>query len=195
MGIIEHRRSIRSYTNEPITDYQLQQIICAGFLAPSPKNRRPWYYIAISNPDKSAAADIFESSIKKLINEKPDRQDILQALETVQIIRSAAVLIIVCYKCGSIISHDDGIRWPIQAKDVEAVELQAVGASVQNMLLKADELGLGGLWCGDILYAYQSISDFLSVPYPIVSAVCIGHTGEKPEPRQVIDLSDSVLFI
>ncbi len=47
---IERRRSVRSYTDEPVSDEALARILDAGRLAPSAKNRQTWRFIAITAP-------------------------------------------------------------------------------------------------------------------------------------------------
>ena len=47
LNAIFHRRSVRQYTDEPITEDQLNAILYAGLSAPSSKNRRPWELILV----------------------------------------------------------------------------------------------------------------------------------------------------
>lgn len=127
----------------------------AGLYAPSPKNRQLWMYVVIfDRGEKKKFAEQMRSEIISLYSQKPDRHDIIEALDTLGPIEQCSVLVLVCYKNNTAIIHDDGIDWNMSAKDIEALELMAVGASVQNMLLRAQTLGVDSLWCGDILYAY-----------------------------------------
>ena len=165
----------------------------AGLQAPSPKNRQPWRFVIISdeNKKKELAASM-RDHISLQIKEKAYRQDIYASLETIDIIEQAPVLILVCYEHGMVQQHDDGVNWQIAARDLEAVELQAIGAAVENMLLKAEELGIGSLWCGDILYAYEIVSQFST--RPVVSAVCLGYKNEMPINREKKKISEMCVF-
>lgn len=49
---IEKRRSVRSYTDQPIEAAALERILEAGRRAPSAKNRQAWRFIAITDKDK-----------------------------------------------------------------------------------------------------------------------------------------------
>jgi len=42
------RRSIRKYTNQTITDEQIELLIKAGMYAPSASNQQPWHFIVIN---------------------------------------------------------------------------------------------------------------------------------------------------
>ncbi len=46
---IQKRRSIRSYTGEPIPHEDLEKIVDAGRLAPSGNNKQPWHFIVVTN--------------------------------------------------------------------------------------------------------------------------------------------------
>ncbi|MFW5797779.1 MAG: nitroreductase family protein, partial [Spirochaetota bacterium] len=48
---IEKRASIRSFTNDPIADAELERVMEAGRLAPSAKNRQAWRFIVIRKPE------------------------------------------------------------------------------------------------------------------------------------------------
>lgn len=44
------RRSIRVFTDEPISDEDLEKILDAGMLAPTGKGIRPWHFIVVTDP-------------------------------------------------------------------------------------------------------------------------------------------------
>ncbi|MGB5875087.1 MAG: nitroreductase family protein [Bacteroidota bacterium] len=44
---ITTRRSIRAYTDKPVTDDSLRRILAAGMMAPSAGNEQPWEFIII----------------------------------------------------------------------------------------------------------------------------------------------------
>jgi nitroreductase len=42
LNIIFSRRSIRAYTDEPVSEADIQSLLAAGMSAPSASNRLPW---------------------------------------------------------------------------------------------------------------------------------------------------------
>jgi nitroreductase len=46
---IRERRSIRQYSQEPVSENQLNQILEAGRWAPSRGNSQPWKFIVLNN--------------------------------------------------------------------------------------------------------------------------------------------------
>lgn len=49
LNAIYHRRSIREFTNQPVTEEHIQEIIHAGIWAPSGLNNQPWRFAIIQD--------------------------------------------------------------------------------------------------------------------------------------------------
>lgn len=45
------RRSIRVYSDEPVSEADLQSLLEAGMAAPSASNRKPWYFVVVTERD------------------------------------------------------------------------------------------------------------------------------------------------
>ena len=43
------RRSIRKYTDEPVTDLEIRRILEAAMAAPSASNKKPWHFVAVTD--------------------------------------------------------------------------------------------------------------------------------------------------
>lgn len=195
MGIIEERQSIRAYKGKEIAPVLLRQILEAGLRAPSPKNRQPWHFVVLFPGNvRDRLLQRIRQSVAEKAAQNPGRQDIAMALDSVQILSQAPILVLVCYRPETAQNHDDGVCWPMAATDLETVELMSVGAAAENMLLKAQELGLGGLWCADILYAYRTIMEELKLKYPVVSALCFGYPAQQPSISPRDSVADRCAF-
>jgi len=46
------RRSVRAYTDEPVSDEQVQTILAAGMQAPSANNRQPWHLVVLRRRER-----------------------------------------------------------------------------------------------------------------------------------------------
>jgi nitroreductase len=49
------RRSIRQYTDEPVTAKEIQTLLEAGMAAPSASNRRPWHLVTVTDRETLVA--------------------------------------------------------------------------------------------------------------------------------------------
>jgi nitroreductase len=52
LDIVFSRRSIRRYTDQPISNQDLASLLKAGMAAPSASNRKPWHFVAVTDRDK-----------------------------------------------------------------------------------------------------------------------------------------------
>ena len=66
---IQNRRSIRRYTGKPVSREELATLVRAGMAAPSSRDTRHWYFIAVDD----------ESTIKKLTEGLPYAKMLLAA--------------------------------------------------------------------------------------------------------------------
>lgn len=64
------------------------------------------------------------------------------------------------------------------------------GASIENMLLKATELGLGTLWIANTCLAYEDMMRFIASPGQLIGAVAVGYADESPNPRPRKDMKE-----
>ena len=56
---ITTRASIRKYTDQPLTEQEINTLLLAGFCAPSAMNRRPWHFLVVR--DRTLLQQIGES--------------------------------------------------------------------------------------------------------------------------------------
>lgn len=59
LSTIFSRRSIRAYTDEPVSEADIQALLQAGMAAPSASNRKPWHFVAVTDkPTLQALAEV-----------------------------------------------------------------------------------------------------------------------------------------
>lgn len=183
MNAINERRSIRKFKDKTLRKEDVDAVINAAILAPSAKNRQPWHYIIYSGMQKEKLLAAME---KGLIRERDIQKTlpnsssgIPDAFYTLDVMKQAPVIIIVLNTNGSSpfepICADDRIS--------EMCDALSIGASIQNLLLKATELNIGSLWIANTCYAYNEIVEFIGTDYQLIGAVALGYPDESPHPR------------
>lgn len=183
------RRSIRKFTNKPISQKDITDIIQSGIKAPSSKNRQPWKYIVIQGNAKEEMLKAFRQGIEREENDSAllpeSRQYITSAKYTVDIMAEAPTIVFVVNTLGkSILSEVTP-----EERIFEICNIQSIGASIQNMLLAATEKGIGSLWICDIYFAYLELCKWLNSDGQLVAAIAFGYPNEFPKerPRRKID--------
>jgi nitroreductase len=75
-------------------------------------------------------------------------------------------------------------------------DVQAVGACLQNMLLEAHSLGLGGVWLGEILKSGEKIREILGLEkdLELMAVIALGCPGENPKTVKRKELRDLIVF-
>jgi len=185
MNILEaiaERRSIRKFQDRPIPDDVLRQILHAATLAPSGKNRQPWRFHVVQG---EARAEMVRVMCEGMARFAERGENTGSAEWTVQIMEQAPVTVFV---------YNPFAEYKRPLKNVgdimlNIVDVQSVGAAIQNMLLAALELGLGSLWICDVFYAYEELCEWLGETHQMIAAVSLGYADESPgpRPRQPVD--------
>lgn len=47
-----HRRSVRTYKEEPVSEENLKKILYAGLLSPTGRNKKPWEFVVVQDKDQ-----------------------------------------------------------------------------------------------------------------------------------------------
>jgi nitroreductase len=81
---------------------------------------------------------------------------------------------------------------PIDQKFQELVDIQSIGAAVENMALKATDLGIGSLWICDVFIAYEEICSWCGQDCQLVAALTLGYPLENNTIRYRKSINESV---
>lgn len=187
MSAISKRRSVRSFSSGQISRLDIESIVKAASLAPSSKNSQPWKFIVVDRPsDIQLLAECAGEAAKQRFALRGE-SDVKDSFATFKTMRQAAALIFVLYEndcCQSLMG-----RQGVFLEGAEMVDLLSVGAAIENMLLRAVELEVGSLWCGDHLFVHDELAKALGVDKPIVAMVCLGYQDAPLPPQKRKPLS------
>ncbi|SHO45459.1 nitroreductase family protein [Desulfopila aestuarii] len=161
LQVVKERRSVREFTNEPVSQIDIMNILEAGCWAPSVRNNQPWKFVVISDPGMRAI--LSEHSIYSTII-------------------SQCPVVIAVY-----LEDDKGTS--------SAMGNQAIGAAIQNMLLVAEDIGLGGVWLGDIQDCRDKINIELGIAekYNLAAMLAIGYPAHRNQKSHRKHVNDFIL--
>ncbi len=164
---IKGRRSVRSFTKEPIIKEQMEAVLEAGIWAPTGMAREPWRFIIIENKELiKYVSDQTKNAVKQMMpplaNQFCTEADI--------VCYNAPTLVLVC--------TEKDPQW-------EKINILDSVLATQNMFLKAYELGLGTCYMGfvNLLNSKPEVLRKIGIPDNCELAVpfIIGHPKVKPE--------------
>lgn len=198
---IEARTSIRVFSEEKVDMADIREMVRLGGLAPSVNNFQPWRYIAVSNRKLlNEIADVVTQKIEEL----PASKSIAAANVKKQVtwfstfFKDAPVLLVLVTKpyvtvleSAVELSHDE-INLLRNHPDI-----QSAGASIQNILLAAVDMGYGACWLSGAMFARREIEKLLKISEPekALAFVVIGKPRSEHKPKAKPNLADSMEVI
>ena len=157
LKMIQSRKSIRKYSQEPIPENELKEILKTGFSAPSGGNMQPWRVVVVKDQT---------------------RKDLLAVAALGQsFIAEAPVLLVVCA-----VPYESAERY--KERGATLYTLQDTAALTQNILLASHALGYATCWIG--AFNEDEVSKIVKVPEGMrpVSMIPIGRAdGIEPKGR------------
>ena len=160
--IIHARQMIRRYTDQPVSDETIAQLLDAATRAPSPHNRQPWRFVVIQGDARGRLAQAMGSRLREDLARDGVPADLIErdAARSHQRITSAPALILACLSMEDMDVYPD----PRRNQAEHWMAGQAVAAAIQNMLLAATELGLGACWMCAPLFCPDAVAAALQLP-------------------------------
>jgi nitroreductase len=182
LDAIAARRSIRRFKETSIPDETLRAILTAATQAPSAKNRQPWRFLVVQGDRRAEMVRVMREGIAKA---KARGDDLGSAEGSARIMEQAPVTVFIFNPEGM----PPWLAHSIEQMFMDLTNIQAIGAAIQNMLLAAQDLGLGSLWIGDVLYAYEELCGWLGEKSALIAAVSLGYPDESltARPRKPFD--------
>ncbi|MCD6593424.1 nitroreductase family protein [Candidatus Bathyarchaeota archaeon] len=150
---IKTRRSIRAFTEEEVSDEEIEKILDAARWAPSAGNIQPWMFVIVRDPKRKRR--LSEAALNQLF------------------IEEAPVVIVVCAD-----QERSGRVYGRRGSDLYCI--QDTAAAIQNLLLAAHALGLGACWVG--AFNEDAVRHVLNIPAGVrpVAIIPIGRPAVKP---------------
>lgn len=182
-SIILRRRMIRQYTDQPITRAQIDALLEAASRAPSPHNRQPWRFAVLGGSARNRLARAMGDQLRRDLLRDGAPKEIIEAdvTRSYERITSAPISLLAC------LCMRDMDRYPDQRRDdlERVMAIQAVAAAVQNILLRATELGLGACWMCAPLFCATVVSETLHLPadWEPQALITVGYPAQSGKDR------------
>ena len=175
------RRSIRRYTDQTVSSTLIDQLLEAATCAPSSHNSQPWRFVVLRDPAvKANLADEMGVRLRAERVQAMDRvaeidRDVARSRER---IAAAPVIIIACLSTHNL--HD---------ADERIMAQQSVAAAIENILLAAEEAGLGACWMAAPLYCPDVVRAVLRLPqdWDAQALITLGYPAGEGKRRERVD--------
>ena len=183
LNAIANRSSIRRYTEEPLTEKEVQTLVKAGMQAPTARNAQEVHFSVLPGSHPILAELEAEKRLQFLSGDMP--------AEMKEQIRNDPNNFYFQAPLVLFLSADNDFSWS---------KLDA-GIAAENIALAAEGLGLGSLIIGSIGAAFSGekkayFEKSLAFPENFGFAICVavGHKGTEKEPH-TFDAAKSVSYL
>ena len=164
MANILSRKSVRSYTDQPLSDDQITTLLKAAMAAPTGSNIQPWHFVVLT--DKSEYDTIFEGNFNM------DR------------FKQSAAVIVMCADT-TVTRTPRGGGAPVTVPN--GTWRDDLGAATENLLLAAESMGLGAVWTAGYPYKdrYMPVKKALGLPAEVLPycIVPVGYPAGDEQPK------------
>ncbi|MED4009402.1 MULTISPECIES: nitroreductase family protein [Priestia] len=173
LDIIKARRTIGAMQDKDVSENAINLMLEAGTWAPNHKKTEPWKFRVFTGDSRVRLGDEMERIMKQKTAHLSEEEALKKTTKAKKGPLRAPVIIAVAVSPSG--------------KVPEIEEISAVAASIQNMLLVAEEQGLATIWrTGDIVYQSE-LNDFLSLEDgdKLLGLIYVGHPNKEVSSKRI----------
>lgn len=155
------RRACREYTNRPVSEQEIKQLIEIATLAPSAMNRQPWAFAVLRRTERlhELSKQAHKAALQFLLSDSPLRSHALDP--HFELFHGAAALVVVC------------------ATDQDNQSAEDCCLAAENLMLAAHSASLGSCWVGFAKpwLSQTHVKESLGLPAMLwpVAPIVLGH--------------------
>lgn len=191
--VLPARRTVRSFTAEPVDIAAVERAISAAVTAPAPHHSEPWRFVIVSSgPARAALLDaMLEAWIADLRGDGFTDEQIARRTRRGLPLRDAPLIVVPCLEASAAHAYPDDRRSRAE-QDMFTVSM---GAAVQNLLVALAVENLGSAWISSALFCQDVAAKALDLPdgWLPMGAIAVGHPSAPPPPRPPRDPEKFIL--
>jgi len=194
LDTILQRRSIRRYRADAVPRDVIETLLTAAIWAPSAHNRQPGRFAVIDNqPRKEILASAMGARLRRDLETDHAPTELIERdmSRSYGRITSAPVLVALCLSMVDMDVYPDEKR----SRNEYLMAVQSVAMAGQNLLLAAQDVGLGACWMCAPLFCPDVVRDALELPddWQPQALITLGYPAETRDKTRK-PLESSVLW-
>jgi coenzyme F420-0:L-glutamate ligase / coenzyme F420-1:gamma-L-glutamate ligase len=195
IGNLRSRRSVRNYTEQPVSMGLVRELLETAVYAPSAHNAQPWRFIVLNEENQKhdvadAMGQVWMAELERDHIPKNVRWQTVNA--SVERFANAPVLILACLSMEDMDKYPDAER----QRTERDLAVQSLAAAVQTLLLTVHAEGLGACWFCAPIFCKSAVREALGIPEEVEpqALITLGYPAEKPKSPERYPL-DAVAFL
>lgn len=189
------RRSVRSFSDEPVAPELIESAVGEALTAPAPHHTRPVRFVWVR--DHAVRLRLLDRMKEQwradLLGDGRDPASVERRVARGQILYDAPELVIPFMVPDGVHSYPDAQRTAAE----HTMFTVAVGAAVQGLLVGLAVRGVGSCWIGSTIFAPDLVRAELDLPpdWEPLGAVAIGYASDGPAAPRPLVPTDGLLVV
>jgi len=182
------RRTVRSFTDEPVDGAAVRRAVAAAATAPAPHHTTPWRFVLLESPEvRTTLLDAMLAAWNRDLRELDGWSEtrVATRVRRGDVLRDAPYLVVPCLVTEGSHDYPDARR----AAAEREMFVVALGAAVQNLLVTLSGEGLGSAWVSSTMFCRDTVREVLELPpgWDPMGAVAIGRPAAPAPDRPARD--------
>ena len=191
--VVFARRTIKSFSAQPVDPGKVARAVIAATAAPVPHERLPWRFVLLESAQRRRAfVDTLDEAVSSnLRSDGMSEASIAKLIQCEDVLRNAPYLVVPCMVVEDALAYRDERRTAAERE----VFVMSMGAGVQNFLIQLAVEGLGSAWVTSTMFCSDRVREVLDLPpgWEPMGAVAIGHPATVPSERETRQATDFIL--